>query len=225
MEFISIETIQDFAQDYGYWAIFWGILLENIGLPIPGETVTIVGGFLAGSEKLSYGLVLTDATLGATIGGHLGYWLGRLGGYQLLVRLSRFLRLQESQIADLRDQFSQNGAKAVFIGRFIALLRVFASPLAGIAEMPYLKFTLYNSLGAFAWAATMVSLSFFAGELVPLERLIQLASQFSLVALTLVGLSIGIPFYLENRKKPQPITTIKHPTQTSTSATATATEK
>jgi membrane protein DedA with SNARE-associated domain len=200
LEFISIETIQDLAQQYGYWAIFWGILLENVGLPIPGETVTIVGGFLAGSGKLNYSLVLTDAAVGATLGGHIGYWVGRIGGYGLLVKLGKLLRFSEKQIADLRNQFSQNGAKAVFIGRFIALLRVFASPLAGITEMPYLKFTIYNTIGALAWAATMVSLAFFAGELIPLERLIKLASQFSLVALTLVALAIGVPLYLENRK-------------------------
>lgn len=210
MEFISIETIQDLAQQYGYWAIFWGILLENVGLPIPGETVTIVGGFLAGSDKLKYSFVLTDAIFGATIGGHIGYWIGRVGGYPLLLNLGKLLRFKESQIADLRDQFTQNDAKAVFIGRFIALLRVFASPLAGIAGMPYLKFTIYNTLGAIAWATTMVSLAFFAGELIPLEQLIKLASQFSLVALSLVALAIGVPIYLENRKKSndEPVATV-----------------
>ena len=54
LEFISIENIQRIAHDYGYWAIFWGILLENLGIPLPGETVTLVGGFLAGSQELSY---------------------------------------------------------------------------------------------------------------------------------------------------------------------------
>ncbi len=208
LEFISIETIQNLAQQYGYWAIFWGILLENVGLPIPGETVTIVGGFLAGSDKLKYSFVLADAVFGATIGGHIGYWIGRLGGYPLLLNVGKLLRFKESQIADLRDQFTQNDAKAVFIGRFIALLRVFASPLAGIAAMPYLKFTIYNTLGAIAWASTMVSLAFFAGELIPLEQLIKLASQFSLVALSLVALAIGLPIYLENRKKPSPEPTV-----------------
>lgn len=224
MEFISVETIQEFAQQYGYWAIFWGILLENIGLPIPGETVTIIGGFLAGSDQLRYSVVLGDAALGATIGGHIGYWVGRWGGYSLLVSLGKVFRFQEAQIADLRNQFSQNGAKAVFIGRFIALLRVFASPLAGIAEMPYWKFTLYNTLGALAWATTMVSLAFFAGELIPLDRLIKLASQFSLVALSLVVLAIGLPIYLENRKNTQPLPhrlvklSTRHPRQRITQA-------
>jgi membrane protein DedA with SNARE-associated domain len=205
LEFISVETIQQLAQQYGYWAIFFGILLENLGLPIPGETVTIVGGFLSGSDQLNYGLVLADAAIGATIGGNIGYWIGRKGGLPLLMSLGKLLRVPEAQIQNLRDQFSQNGVKAVFIGRFIALLRVFASPLAGIAEMPYWKFTLVNTLGAFAWSTVMVSLAYFAGQLVPLEKLISLASQFSLVALGLVALAIGLPLYLENRKKPTPV--------------------
>jgi membrane-associated protein len=225
LELISIETIQDIAQQYGYWAIFWGILLENVGLPIPGETVTLIGGFLAGNEQLRYTFVLGDAALGATIGGHIGYWVGRWGGYKLLVSLGKLLRFKESQIADLRNQFSQNGGKAVFIGRFIALLRVFASPLAGITEMPYWQFTIYNSLGALAWATTMVSLAFFAGELVPLEKLITLASQFSLVALSLAVLAIGLPIYLESRKKhpaiPTTIGTPPPPVPSSTVSTAT----
>jgi membrane protein DedA with SNARE-associated domain len=207
LEFISIETIQELAQQYGYWAVFWGILLENLGLPIPGETVTIVGGFLAGSGKLNYGLVLLDAAGGATIGGNIGYWIGRWGGMPLLNKIGNLLRFKEAQIESMREQFSQNAVKAVFIGRFIALLRVFASPLAGIAGMPYWQFALYNTLGAFAWASVMVSLAFFAGQLVPLERLISLASQFSLVALFLVALAIGLPLYLESRKKDEsPVT-------------------
>jgi membrane-associated protein len=205
LEFISIAAVQELAQQYGYWAVFWGILLENLGLPIPGETVTIVGGFLAGSGKLNYSLVLLDAAGGATIGGNIGYWIGRWGGMPLLNKIGNFLRFQEAQIESMREQFSQNAVKAVFIGRFIALLRVFASPLAGIAGMPYWQFALYNTLGAFAWAGVMVSLAFFAGQLVPLERLISLVSQFSLVALFLVALAIGLPLYLENRKKDEVI--------------------
>ena len=137
-----------------------------------GVLVTIVGGFLAGSDQLKYQWVLLDAASGAALGGTIGYWIGRTGGWALLLRLGRLLRFQDSQLEELRQQFSQNAGKAVFFGRFVALLRVFASPLAGIAEMPFLEFTLYNIVGALAWATTMVSLAFFAGQLVPLEKLL-----------------------------------------------------
>lgn len=201
LDFISPELIQEIAQKYGYWAVFVGILLENLGLPIPGETVTIVGGFLAGSDQLKYQWVLLDAASGAALGGTIGYWIGRTGGWALLLRLGRLLRFQDSQLEELRQQFSQNAGKAVFFGRFVALLRVFASPLAGIAEMPFLEFTLYNIVGALAWATTMVSLAFFAGQLVPLEKLLGWVSQFALLALAIVVIAIGLPIWLETRKK------------------------
>ena len=202
-EFLSLEAIQEFAQHYGYWAVFLGILLENIGIPIPGETVTLVGGFLAGNDQLDYWIVLAVATLGAALGGNAGYWIGRYGGWSLLLTVGRLLRVQETQLANLRQQFSENAAKAVFGGRFIALLRVFASPLAGIAEMPYPQFMLYNTLGAATWATVMVTLSYAAGQFVPLEKVVEWASRFALVTLLLVLAWIVVPFWLESRKVSQ----------------------
>jgi membrane protein DedA with SNARE-associated domain len=199
-DLISIERIEEIAQQYGYWAVFLGILLENIGLPIPGETVTLAGGFLAGSDQLNYWIVLTDAVLGATLGGTIGYWVGRYGGWPLLVAIGRLFRVQEDRLVSLKNQFSENAAKAVFLGRFIALLRVFASPLAGIAQMPYPRFMLYNTLGAVAWASVMVTLAFFAGQVVPLEKLVEWASRFALLTLLIVVAWIVIPIWLESRK-------------------------
>jgi membrane-associated protein len=199
-DFISLETIQDIAQTYGYWAIFVGILLENVGIPIPGETVTLAGGFLAGSNQLNYWLVLAYAASGAILGGNLGYWIGRYGGWSLLKGLGQLFRIQEEKMLALRDQFSQNAAKTVFLGRFVALLRIFASPLAGIAQMPYPRFMLYNSLGAIAWASVMVTLSYVAGHVIPLEKLVALASQLAAFTLLVVVAWFVVPFWLESRK-------------------------
>ncbi|GAB4330177.1 MAG: hypothetical protein OHK0047_17430 [Leptolyngbyaceae cyanobacterium] len=203
LDFISTETIEEFAQHYGYWAVFLGILLENIGIPIPGETVTLAGGFLAGNDQLSYWLVLGNAVLGATLGGNVGYWVGRYGGWPLLLGIGRLVRIEETRLVALRDQFGENATKAVFLGRFVALLRIFASPLAGIAQMPYLKFLLYNTLGALAWAFVMVSLSYFAGQFIPLDKLVAWASQFALLTLLIVLAWLIIPFWLESRKAKQ----------------------
>ena len=203
VEFLSLETIQDFAQQYGYWAVFLGILLENVGIPIPGETVTLVGGFLAGNDQLNYWVVLADATLGATLGGNIGYWIGRYGGWSLLLKAGQLFRVPEAQLLSLRNQFSENATKAVFGGRFIALLRIFASPLAGIAEMPYPKFMFYNTLGAAVWASVMVSLAYVAGQFLPLDKVVEWASRFAIVALLLVGGWLLIPFWLESRKARQ----------------------
>lgn len=200
LEYISLENIQTIAHEYGYWAIFIGILLENLGIPIPGETVTLVGGFLAGSDELNYWFVLGDAASGAMLGGICGYWIGRIGGWALLVRLASIFRIAETRIITIRNKFSENAAKAVFLGRFFALLRIFAAPLAGIAEMPFWKFLFYNFLGAATWASVMVSLAFFAGRVVSLEQLVAWVSQFAIAALLIVVGLIGFSVWWESRQ-------------------------
>lgn len=199
-DFFSLETIQALAQDYGYWAIFFGIMLENMGLPLPGETVTLVGGFLAGSEELVYRWVLSSAIAGAVVGDSIGYWIGFYGGWPLLLRLGTLLRIDESALVNIRDRFSQNADKAVILGRFVALLRIFAGPLAGIAQMPYWKFLLCNLLGASLWGTAMVTLAFFVGRLIPLATLVGWVAQFTIAALVLVILWITALWLLERRQ-------------------------
>lgn len=198
-DFFSLETIQALAQDYGYWAIFFGIMLENMGLPMPGETVTLVGGFLAGSEELLYRWVLLSAIAGAVIGDSIGYWVGFYGGWPLLLRLGTLLRIEEATLTNIREQFRQNADKAVIFGRFVALLRIFAGPLAGIAQMPYWKFLLCNFLGASLWGTAMVTLAFFVGQLMPLATLVSWVAQFTVAALAVVILWIVILRWLDHR--------------------------
>ncbi len=201
LEFVSLETIQFIAHKYGYLAVFLGIALENAGIPLPGETVTLVGGFLAGSGELMYWYVLGCAIMGAIFGDSCGYWIGKYGGWPFMLQLGKIFQIQETKLVDVKNQFSKNAAKAVFFGRFITLLRIFAGPLAGIAQMPYWKFLLCNFAGATIWALTMVSLSFFVGQVVPLEKLVGWVAQFGVVALILVVVWILLPIWLESLKK------------------------
>jgi len=110
------------------------------------------------------------------------------------------LRVKEPKLLALKQQFSDNAPKAVFLGRFIALLRVFASPLAGIAEMPYPQFLFYNTVGAATWATVMVSLAYFAGQVVPLDQLVGYASKFGLVTFAIIVAWLVVPIWLESRK-------------------------
>jgi membrane protein DedA with SNARE-associated domain len=199
IELISLETIQEIAKDYGYWTVFLGIMLENVGLPIPGETVTLVGGFLSGSDELNYWWVLGSAIAGSTLGGNLGYWLGRIGGWSLVTNVGQFFRLKPEKLEQVRDQFSNNAVQAVFVGRFIAVLRVLASPLAGIAQMPYPRFFLWNFAGATVWASATVTAAYFAGKMISLEQLLQWVSRFTFVAVAIVALWIGVNYWLEHR--------------------------
>lgn len=202
-EFFSLETIQEIARQYGYWAVFFGICLENAGLPLPGETITLVGGFLAGSGELNYWRVLGTAIAGAVIGDNFGYWFGRIGGWPFLLQVGRLFRIGEAQLLDVKAQFSENAARAVFFGRFVAFLRIFAGPLAGIAEMPYPQFIACNLAGAAVWASVMVTIAFFFGRIIPLEQLVSLVARFAILALVLVIAGFVIPKWLESRKLKQ----------------------
>jgi membrane protein DedA with SNARE-associated domain len=199
MEFLSLETVQSLASQYGYLAVFVGILLENLGIPLPGETITIVGGFLAGSGELNYWFVLAAAATGAFIGGICGYFVGKYGGWSLMLGFARVFRLQEVQLEEIKTKFSENSVKAVFFGRFIALIRIFTSPMAGVVEMPFGQFMAVNLAGAITWASVMTTLAFFVGRVVSLEHLLAWVSKFAIVALLIaIALIVG-PIWLESR--------------------------
>jgi len=200
-ELFSLENIQEIARQYGYGAVFTGILLENTGIPIPGETITLVGGFLAGSGELNYWLVLGCAMMGAVVGDNFGYWIGRIGGWSFLVRFGKFFGFQESILETTKTRFAQNAPQAVFLGRFIAFLRIFAGPLAGIARMPYWQFLLCNFAGAALWAFTIVNIAFFLGKLIPLPQLVEWLARFGIFTFFLVIILLIVNIWREKRNK------------------------
>lgn len=201
IELFTLDNIQEIARQYGYWAVFIGIAIENTGIPLPGETITIVGGFLAGSGELKYGWVLASAIAGAVLGDNFGYWIGRFGGWQLLVNIGRIFQIPEQQLELAKERYSKNAAQAVFFGRFVTLLRIFAGPLAGIAKMPYGKFLLCNLGGATVWAGTIVSLAFFLGRIVSLEQIVSWTAQVGILALLLVVILLFAPTLWEYGQK------------------------
>lgn len=193
IELLSLNNLQEIARQYGYWAVFIGIAIENTGIPLPGETITIIGGFLAGSGELDYWWVLSSAIAGAVLGDNFGYWIGRFGGWRLLVRVGSIFRIEEQQLLLAKERYSKNAAQAVFWGRFVTLLRIFAGPLAGITKMPYSQFLLCNLGGATVWAATIVTLSFFLGRIISLEQIVSWITSAGVAALFLLILVILAP--------------------------------
>ena len=186
LEFFDLDILQEIARQYGYWTVFFGIALENMGIPLPGETIVIIGGFLAGSGELNYWLVLGSAIAGAVLGDNFGYWVGRIGGWQLLVKVGSIFRIPEEQLEQANDRYSQNAAQAVFFGRFVTILRIFAGPLAGITRMPYKQFLLCNFGGAAVWSSTIVTLAYFLGKVVSLEQIVTWVARFGIAALLII---------------------------------------
>lgn len=182
----ALADLERLLQQWGYLTIFFGMLLESAGLPLPGETITLLGGYAAGNGTLQFPWVIAAAAGGAILGDTLGYWMGRWAGWPLVLRFGRLLRRPPEQLEAFRSSFLRHSAKSVFFGRFIAVLRVLAGPMAGAVGMPYQRFLLCNAGGALLWAVLMVSLASLAGRWVPLERMLEGVVEFGLGVLVLV---------------------------------------
>lgn len=187
------ETLQLWLHRWGYGVIFLAMLLENAGVPLPGETVTLLGGYAAGSGQLQGLGVMAAAASGAILGDNLGYWVGRRAGWGLILRVGGWLGQTPEQLELLRQRFLRHAGRSVLLGRFVAVLRVVAGPMAGAVGMPYGRFVLCNSLGALLWAGTMVSLAWLGGRWVPFERMVSGVVQFGLGALLVVALLLVVP--------------------------------
>ena len=192
-DWIDPEALQQLLQTWGYGVIFVAMLLENAGLPLPGETVTLLGGYAAGSGQL-HGLgVMAAAATGAILGDNIGYWVGRRAGWSLILRVGGLLRQSPEQLDRLREQFLRHSGKSVLLGRFVAVLRVVAGPMAGAVGMPYPRFLLCNAAGAVLWAGTMVSLAWLGGRWIPFDQMMRGVIQFGLGALALVTVTLVLP--------------------------------
>jgi membrane protein DedA with SNARE-associated domain len=199
----DMATLQEVIGRWGYLVIFAAMLLENAGLPLPGETVTLLGGYAAGSGQLSILGVMGAAAGGAVLGDNIGYWVGRRLGWGLILKVGRWLGQSPAQLEKLRDQFLRHAGKSVLLGRFVAVLRVVAGPMAGAVGMPYPKFLLCNVVGATLWATTMVSLAWLGGRWIPVERRVQRVVEFGLGALVLVALIVLLPRLLSRLEQRQ----------------------
>jgi membrane protein DedA with SNARE-associated domain len=150
---------------YGYWAVGAVLLLENIGLPLPGETVLLFASFLAYSEhELQLSWIIIVATVVSTLGGSLGFALGHNGGRPVLERYQRVFRVSNAALGRGENLFARYGAVTVFFSRFVFGLRVIAGPLAGVLRMPARKFLVWNFLGAAAWVTVVTTIGYLFGR-------------------------------------------------------------
>jgi membrane protein DedA with SNARE-associated domain len=148
------DWIVDLFARYGYAVVFFGIFLENTGLPVPGETALIAGAALAKYGHLSLWWVIVTAICGAILGDNLGFAIGRRGGRALAERHGSKVGLNQTRLHQFDRFFERHGAQTVFIARFVTGLRVVCAILAGASGMKWGAFLLYNATGAVVWATT-----------------------------------------------------------------------
>jgi len=196
------QILSHFFAQYGYWAIFFGVMLENAGVPVPGETVLLFAGFLAYQGDMHFGRAVVTGIAGATVGDTLGYCLGRFGGAAFIEKYRRRLGFLARHYEKSQATYLRHGQWAVFVARFITGLRMFSGILAGSFRMPYPRFIAFDFSGAVIWATTIVSIGLFFGS--NWERLIHFVKEFDLAILAVVGLGIVVALFASYRRRNVP---------------------
>jgi len=182
------DLLRQFFDDYGYWTLVVILLLENAGLPVPGETTLLFASFLAYSEReLHIGYIILFGTIACTIGDNLGYLVGHRGGRPLLDRYQRIFRIRQSTIARGERLFRRHGPVTIFFARFLFGLRIIAGPLAGVLRMPWRTFALFNFLGAAVWVTVIALVGYFFGSQWDLVVAILKRANIALLALVVIG--------------------------------------
>jgi membrane protein DedA with SNARE-associated domain len=146
-------TVKPYLDHYGYWALFGAILLENFGLPVPGETLLIASALLASQGKMHIVPLLVTACIAAITGDNIGYAIGRFGGRRLVFRYGRYVLITEERLQKAEGFFRRYGGVVVAVARFLAGLRQLNGIVAGTVKMRWRRFLVYNMLGAALWVA------------------------------------------------------------------------
>jgi membrane protein DedA with SNARE-associated domain len=159
---VVASLLDHLLTNFGYLAVFALIGIESLGVPAPGETMLVTASVYSGAtHNLGIVGVIAAATAGAVIGDNIGYAIGRVGGYRLLLRFGHRVRVKESHLKVARYMFDRHGGKVVFFGRFVALLRTYAAFLAGVGHMEWRRFLVANAAGGVVWAIVFGLLGYY----------------------------------------------------------------
>ena len=193
-----LDLLRNAVVDYGYWAVAAALLLENAGVPVPGETVLLLASFMAYSQhELSLSWIIVVATIAATVGDNLGFALGYYGGRPLVARYQAFFRIKDSTLARGESLFARFGAVTVFFARFVFGMRIVAGPMAGVLRMPWRKFLVYNFLGAAVWVTVISGAGYLFGQ--QWWRLEGILKRFDVAVVIVALLAVAIWWWRRRR--------------------------
>ncbi|HVS59855.1 MAG TPA: DedA family protein [Gemmatimonadaceae bacterium] len=195
----------DFAQHlarllllYTYPVLFLLVLVESLGIPLPGEIALVTAAAYASRGSISIYVVIALAAAGAIIGGILGYWIGVKGGLPLIARYGGYIGVRKSHIDKTHAFFERNGSKTILFGRFIALLRTWAAVVAGAACMSFTKFVTYNTIGSIVWAIVFGWLGYYFGRDLPLLEMYISRAGFGVLIVGAAAVPVFI-FYIRRK--------------------------
>lgn len=171
--------------------------VESMGVPLPGETTLIAAALLASQHDLNIVFVIASAAAGAIIGDSIGYFIGRKAGRGLFERLGRrFHHFSEERIVKAEKYFHKYGVWTVFFGRFVALLRIFAGPMAGMLRMHYPRFLAANAAGGIAWSTTIGVVAYKVGD-----NADKIFGEVSVWALVAIGAALVVAYAVYKIRK------------------------
>ncbi|HKN63340.1 MAG TPA: DedA family protein [Gaiellaceae bacterium] len=194
--FLSTHTIDEWLSSYGYLVVFLLVMIESVGVPVPGETALIGAALYAGSTgNLEIEWVIAVAIAGAVLGDNIGFSIGRYGGARLLLRYGHKIRLHEGRLKIGIWLFRRHGGKVVFWGRFVSILRTWAAFLAGANHMEWPRFLFFNAAGGIVWATLYGVVYYVFGDAI---RSLSTAID---IAFGVVGAVLVVAFVVWTRRK------------------------
>ncbi len=201
----SLHTIAPLVSQYGYFAVFGLLFLEDFGVPVPGETMLIAAAVFAGLGKLNIFVVALVAIAAAFAGDNLGYVIGRTGGRKLLDRYGKYVLLTEEKVAKATGYFDRYGGVVVMFARFFEGLRQLNGILAGMSGMHWRTFAAFNAAGATLWVATWASVGYFGGD--HINTIERYGRYFALAGglLLLSYMALRIIRRMHSRKQQEPV--------------------
>lgn len=184
---------------FGYLGVTGIVFIESFGVPAPGETSIIAGSVLAGSGRLNIFVVAVAAFLAAVGGDSIGYAIGRTGGRRLLVRFGRYVGLNERRLTRVEKFMAKRGPIMVVVARFVEGLRQLNGVVAGVTQMPFAKFLVYNAIGAALWVGLWSSAGYFAGN--HLDAIEGVIHRYSNVALAVAAVLVAAYIWHHVRRR------------------------
>src|SRR5882672_8707575 len=186
-----LEILKGHMAHHGYLTVAVALLLENAGLPVPGETILLLASFFAYSEhQLSLPLIIVTGVIAATLGDNVGFTIGHYGGRPLLLRYQHWFRISDNVVARGEQLMKSYGPPIIFVARFIFGLRVVAGPLAGVLGMNWAPFALYNFLGAALWVTVIACAGYFFGS--QWDRLLWMMGRANILVFVLAAAVLAV---------------------------------
>ncbi len=179
-----IQAIAPILDKYGYWAVGGFILLEDFGIPLPGETTLITAAVFSVLGHLNIFLVILIGIIGAVIGDNIGFAIGDFGGRKLVEKFGKYILLTPKRLDKLEEFFNKRGGWVVMFARFIEGLRQANGIIAGISEMSWLRFTIFNAIGATLWVSVWATVGYFAAD--NINTLLKYQTYFTIVVFAFV---------------------------------------